>query len=175
MRRISLLALFLMLTSTYLGAQKCQDLMLDMRLPKKLKTKGKPKVARWADVDRLLNELSEKLQGKECKFTFNQIFRIDSKDVFFPLTNSVIRIVPEDTFDGLPVATKEGEPLGEYAGRFRFEKSGGLYARESISLFYFQYKNPQGQMQQAARGQLLFDSFVVPWDQIQSKTAISTF
>ena len=151
----------------------CQELAADLKLPKKMKTRGKPKVAKWEDVDKMLSELSERIAGTDCRLTFGEIFRHKDEDVYFPLTNSAIRIVPEDAFTGLTVFTKEGFELGPYSGRVKYERSGGLYARKSYQLYYFQYQDSSGKMQSVGN-RLLLDDFVVKWPDLMDRTAIAS-
>jgi hypothetical protein len=149
----------------------CAEVVADLKLPKKMKTRGKPKVCKWEDVDEMLSELSERFNGTDCKLTFGEIFRHKDEDVYFPLTNSAVRIAPEEAFTGLTVFTKEGFELGPYAGRVRYERSGGLYARKSYQLYYFQYNDSAGKMQSVGN-RLLLDEFVVKWPGLLDRVAV---
>mgnify|MGYP001817836998 CR=1 FL=1 len=54
----------------------CEELAADLKLPKKMKTRGKPKVAKWEDVDKMLSELSERIAGTDCRLTLERSFAI---------------------------------------------------------------------------------------------------
>ena len=156
-----------------LPAQDCQSILQEFKLPRKLKTRGKPKVLKWQDVDKTLNDVDRALQGKTCTFTFDQLFTTKNEEAYFPLTNSVVRLVPEESLIDARVFAKEGDELGKYAGRARYERSGGLYARESYIVFYFQYEDARGELQSVGTD-LLFDSFTVPWSELRGLVALST-
>lgn len=173
MRRVAGLLALVLLGTPLLAAQDCQDIVLEMKLPKKLKTRGKPRMARWEIVDRTLNDLAQRLQGRSCRFTFGQIFENGRDDVLFPLTNTVVRIVPEASLSGLTVITREGHELGPYEGRVRFDRSGGLYALDKYSLYYFQYRGSDSQVH-AAGTRLLLDDFGVRWAELRDRAALDT-
>jgi hypothetical protein len=157
-------------------AQDCPEVLREMKLPKKLKTRGKPKVLKWEDVDGVLNDVDKKLQGDTCSFAFNQLFSTKNKDAYFPLTNSVIRLVPEASLTGLKVFNNEGDELGTFAGKVRYERTGGLYARRSYVLYYFQFEDSNGQLQSVGgqSSQLLLDRFTVRWSELKGRVALST-
>ncbi len=152
-------------------SDSCAELVADLKLPKKMKTRGKPKIAKWEDVDKMLSELSERFDGTDCKLTFGEIFRHKDEKVYFPLTNTAIRIAPEEAFTGLVVFAKEGFELGPYVGRVRYERSGGLYARKSYQLYYFQYRDSD-QKNQSVGNRLLLDEFVVKWPDLLDRVAV---
>lgn len=174
MKRVVFLLLTFGLLATAAVAD-CSTIALELKLPVKLKTKGKPKVARYDKVDQTLYSLTRSLQGSVCEFSFSRLFKMKDEEVFFPLTNSVIRLAPEGTFKGLEVFTKDGDELGEYEGRVKYERSGGLYApgRKSYSLFYFQFRSKAGRLESVGQ-RLLLDNFVVKWADIKDKVAVST-
>lgn len=154
-------------------AESCDEIVTDLKLPKKIKTRGKPKVAKWEDVDKMLSEISERFEVTECGLTFAEIFRLKDENVFFPLTNSAVRIAPAEAFEGLTVFTKEGFELGPYVGRVKYEKSGGLYARKSYELYYFQYRDSDGRMQSVGN-RLLLDEFTVRWSNLKDRVAVQS-
>jgi hypothetical protein len=166
--------LVLMLWGTpVLAAQDCQSVATELKLPRKLKTRGKPRMAKWEDIDKTVNALADRLQGAACRFTFGQVFTSGREDILFPLTNSVVRIAPENALNGLTVVTREGNELGPYEGRVRYDRSGGLYAQRSYSLFHFQYRGPDSQMH-AVGSRLLLDDFGVNWAELKDRAAIDT-
>jgi hypothetical protein len=173
LKRIALLLLLSVIVAPAVAAQDCQSLLREMKLPRKVGTQGKPRVIKWQDVDKTLNDVEKALQGKSCTFTFAQLFRTKHEEALFPLTNSVVRIVPEASFQGMMVRTRAGDELGEYGGSFRYDRSGGGFALSRYSLVSFQYRDSQGEYHTAG-SDLLIDQYGVPWEKLQGKVAIST-
>ena len=96
-------------------ATQCDSLKNELKLPVKAKTRGKPKVIKWELVDKTMDSL-DKFEGASslCQMTFEQIFKTDRDDLYFPLTNTVIRLAPEGTFDGLKFYTKDEVEQGTF-------------------------------------------------------------
>lgn len=151
---------------------ECQQISEEMELPADLKTSGKIKAARWQIVDRILNDLSERVDGLNCGFTFSEVFEVsDPDETYFPITNTALRIVPEESFSGLTVFRKDGEAIGTFDSRVAYQRSGGLYARKSYTLYYFQYKDDEGRFQSSGN-RLLLDDFLVRWSEIENRLAL---
>jgi len=159
-----------MITPT--AAEDCSSILFSMRLPKVVKTRGKPKVAKWEDTDKVINELQERLQGLSCTYRFDQLFDLKD-DRYFPLTNSTIRLVPEASLMDTDVYNNSGDLLGAFSGKIQYERSGNLYAKKSYKVYYFQYKNSSGKFQSVG-SELLLDKYLLKWEDIKSKTALST-
>ena len=152
---------------------ECEAIGAEFKVPVKLKTRGKPKVGKWEKVDEILNGIGENLGSADCKFTFGELFKTkQQEELYFPLTNSVLRIAPEESFTGITVFTKEGTALGTFSNRVRYERAGGLQVKKSYSVYYFQYKNPADKLQSVGH-RLLLDDFVVKWIDIKDKVAVS--
>jgi hypothetical protein len=154
----------------------CEELTVKYKLPKEIGKRKGPDRLKWEDVDRILTGLREDLQGRECQFTFSSLFRVKSKKeqvIYFPLSNNVLRTVPEGSLEGVQVFNMEGKPLGLYDSRVPHEKSGGGLAKKSYTLFSFQFKNAKGEYESIG-GRLLLDEFLVKWDDIKDKVAITT-
>jgi len=160
--------------------------------PCKVKKRRRPRMIRWEDVDRCLNQaaarvdweaLSERLarlradaQGvSETEFQaaveaslasralpFEQALAVKDENVLLPLTNSVLRFLPENSLTGLMVSDKTGTKLGEFVGIYVYERLGGLASANTYRLFLFQYTDLNGNVQ-AAPDKLLLDSYGVPW------------
>ena len=156
-----------------LGTDCCQSILVDLKLPAKLKTRGKPSRARWDQVDKVLTSLLEKLEGKGCEFTFDQAFKTTKLELYFPLTNGVLKTVPEGSLKGVPVFNDTGELLGQYENRFSYERTGGLYRKKAYRLYCFQFRDSQGRLQSSGN-RLLLDSFLVKWEDIAKMVALST-
>jgi hypothetical protein len=160
--------------------------------PCEAKTRGKPKMLRWEDVDRCLNNaaarvdweassrrLSElaasfpKVTGNQFAtaveaavaahaLRYEQLLKVRNPDALLPLTNTLLKYLPAGSLDSLPVTDKQGTEVGTFAGTYAYERTGGLATANTYRLVLFQYKDPSGSMQTAA-GKLLLDSFGVPW------------
>ena len=173
MRKTGLFVLTMMIVSSAILAQDCQGLLLEMKLPKKVGTRGKPRMIKWEEVDKVLNDVEKAVQGKSCSYTFGQLFRTKHGDALFPLTNSVVRIAPEASFQGMMIVTRAGDEVGEYGGTFRYDRAGGGYALSRYSLESFQYRDSTGAYHTAGSG-LLIDQYGVTWEKLQGQVAIST-
>ncbi len=142
--------------------------------PKKIKTRGKPKVARWEEVDKVLARLEEARAALSDRrsLTFADLFLIEDDGVLFPLTHSVLKHADEAGLNGLQVFTREGEELGRFAGKYVYEKRGGTVGPEGYDLTYFQYNDKQGRLQVAAAGPYgpLLDNFCLRWGDVKLKT-----
>lgn len=165
--------LFLLSFYTPAPAIDCQSVSLDLKLPLKLKTRGKPSRARWEQVDKVMTSLHQRLKGEGCEFTFDQIFKSKKTELYFPLTNNVLRTVPEASLKGLSVFNQAGELLGRYENRVTYERSGGLYAKNSYTLYYFQFMDQRREIQSSGH-RLLLDDFLVKWGDLAKKISLST-
>ncbi len=152
--------------------EQCSLIAKELKLPAKLKTRGKPRRARWEKVDEVISGLRGRIEGTSCSWTLNQLFRPTKKELMFPLTNNLLRTTPDASLDGVAVFNQQGELLGQYANRVMFQRSGGLYKKRKYTLYYFQYKNPQGKLQSSGN-QLLLDTYLVRWDDIKERVVIA--
>lgn len=164
-RTICLLAALFLMTGP-LWADDCAGVLQELKLPKKVKTRGKPKVAKWEDVDKILSQVSKLTEGKACTFSVDQLFATKKDDIFFPLSNSVIRVAPEHAFEGIQIFAKEGDEIGKFLGRVKYERSGGLYASGSYELYYFQYEDAEGG-RFTVGNRLLLGDYVVRWNDVK--------
>ncbi len=174
MRRILPAVILIFFSFSSISAAQCESLLNKFDLPVKAKTRGKPKVVKWELVDKTMSNLNE-FEGVQpgCELTFGQVFKTDRKDLYFPLTNTLIRLAPEEVFKGLKFYSKDGVEQGTYVQRTVFEKTGGLYARRSYKIYIFQYTTPSGRLMKVG-SQLLLDNFVFKWDDIKDKVAFTT-
>ncbi len=152
--------------------EQCSSIARELKLPAKLKTRGKLHRARWEKVDQVISNLRKKIQGTSCSWTLNQLFRPTKKELMFPLTNNLLRTTPDASLEGVEVFNQRGERLGLYANRVMYQRSGGLYRKREYTLYYFQYKNSQGKLQSAGK-QLLLDSYLVRWEDIKDRVVIA--
>lgn len=173
MRRILLLVLVMGFASFGLASDRCGSIGHDLKLPVKLKTRGRPVRARWEQVDKVVTELRNSLQGKACEWTFGQVFKTGKEELYFPLTNNLIRTAPEGTLKGLNIFDREGKGVGDYERRVTYERSGGLYVKKGYTLYYFQYKDAKDELYTTGN-RLLLDNYLVKWDDLAERTIIST-
>jgi len=201
--RLTILALFGFFASGY-GQNPSDSLQAEIeeliseayqtaaiKFPCKVKTRGKAKMLRWEDVDKCLNnasnrvdweELSEKLQAirensgahtfdmiseiesslSTHAIPFEKIFRVKEIEALLPLSNSMLKFLPSDSLMDLPVYDNSGERVGSFSGVYSYERSGGLMVANSFKISVFQYTDLNGRMQ-APIGKLLMDSYGVPW------------
>jgi hypothetical protein len=160
--------------------------------PCKVKTSGKPKMLRWQDVDRCVNDaagrvdwaaLSARLKELRASagrisasefenvvgaaldaqvLTYDKLFVVKNTNVLLPLTHSVLKYLPANSLLDLPVFDRRGTEVGTFAGAFPYERSGGLSTTGTYRLMLFQYKDRNGNIQSPS-DKLLLDSFGVPW------------
>jgi hypothetical protein len=155
-------------------AEDCAAIAKELKLPVNLKTRGKPKVGKWEKVDEILNRVAKNPSARACRFAFRDLFRNKKEaELHFPLTRSVLKEVPEDVLRGVAVYTKEGDLLGRYENRVRYEKSGGLQVLDSYESYYFQFSTPAGKLESVGN-RLLLDSYVVKWTDIKDKVAVTS-
>ncbi|MBN2321846.1 MAG: hypothetical protein JXR49_22400 [Acidobacteria bacterium] len=164
--------------------------------PCKPKTGGKPRMIRWQDVEKCLNDAEERIDWEEITrqiealreeggfaradfyeavessmsahaIPYDRVFSVKKKDALLPLSNTVLKFLPDESLIDLPVYSKRlKEKIGTFAGSFTYERSGGLSAANTYRLSMFQYKDLRGDLQTPAIGdRLLLDSFGIPWEE----------
>lgn len=173
MRGLVPLLVMLLAVADAWGSNDCQAILQQLHLPHRVKTRDKPRVARWEQVDEIVNDLRQTAQNAHCRFSFETLFKTRRKEMFFPLTNSLLSIVPEESLKGLTVFRHDGTELGSFVGKVLYERSGNLYATKSYHLYFFQYRDRQGKLQTSGT-QLLLDRFTVKWADVAAKTAFAS-
>ncbi|PYV15671.1 MAG: hypothetical protein DMG07_09275 [Acidobacteria bacterium] len=161
-------------------------------LPCRIKTRGKPKMLRWEEVDRCLNTaagrvdwpaLARELESIRAAVrvvpaiefnaaveaslsaqaqSFEKVFAVKDDESLLPLTNSVLKFIPQDSLQNLPVFNRVGDEVGTFLGPYSYERTGGLASANTYRLTLFQYTDRNGNVQ-SANDKLLLDSFGVPW------------
>jgi len=158
--------------------------------PCRLKAGGKPKMLHWQAVEKCLSNAEEcvdwegfyhqlqkireefRLQALDLTaavesslsahaLPYDKVFLVTDIEALVPLSNALLRFLPENSLLDLPVYDKSGARVGTFAGVYSFEKVGqisGMQNRHAL----FQYTDSRGNMQ-AAPDKLLLDSFGVPW------------
>lgn len=156
------------------GEEPRSAALRELKLPVKLKTRGKPRRAKWEQVDKVLTELRKNLQGTTCEFKFEEIFKTDKEKLYLPVTNNLVRTVSEAALAGVPIFNQSGERMGEYEGRVTYNRSGGLYVKKSYTLYYFQFRDTEGKLQSTGN-RLLLDDYLVRWSDIKNRVAVNFF
>jgi len=100
--------------------------------------------------------------------TYDRVFVVKDPETLVPLTNSVLKFLPSDSLQTLPVYDKGGTQVGTFIGTYSYERTGGLASANKYSLVLFQYADRNGNVQPAG-DRLLLDSFGVPWKEAQSQ------
>jgi len=101
----------------------------------------------------------------EQALPYHKVFRVREKEeneTLLPLSNSLLKFLPENSLAGLTVYNKDGESLGTFLGAYPFERSGGLTILNEYRMMNFQYTDLKGSAQ-APTEKFLLDSFGVPW------------
>jgi hypothetical protein len=165
--------------------------------PCKMKARGQAKMVGWQDVAKCLNkahdlveweELSQQIQkiqesGRYHKndvasaveaslssqaISYDKVFTVKQPKALLPLSSSLLKFLPADSFLNFPVYDKKGIKIGTFSGTYFFERRGGLMASTDYQMTIFQYTDLNGQMQSPAE-RLLLDSYGVPWKDAQSR------
>jgi hypothetical protein len=158
--------------------------------PCKLKSGGKPKMLSWEGIEKCFykadqsidwGSLSGKLQKIRDKgryqtvdllnavessliahtLPFDKVFLVKESEVLLPLSNSILKALPEDSLMNLPVYDKSGKQIGTFAGSYTFEKVGEISGNKQRHAL-FQYTDANGKICSSS-DRLLLDSFGVPW------------
>jgi hypothetical protein len=167
------------------------------KFPCELKAGGKPKMLRWQSADKCLNlayesvdweNISRRLQEIQVKgrnesadflstveaalsahaVIYDKVFIVKDDKALLPLSNSVLKFLPADSFLDLPVTDKTGKKIGTFSGIYTFEKMGEISGKKQRH-FLFQYTDVKGEMQSSS-DRLLLDSFGVSWkDAVQQR------
>jgi hypothetical protein len=169
------------------------------KFPCKLKSGGKPKMLRRQEIDICLNAASDSVDwdsvssqlqdlrqtsripwaelvaAVEASMTahalpFDKVFNVKEPKALLPLTNSLLKFLPSDSLQNVPVLMKSGEKVGTFAGVYSFERTGELAAANTYKLNIFQYADSNGNLQSpAASNRLLLDRYGVPWNDAMSQ------
>jgi hypothetical protein len=98
---------------------------------------------------------------------FDRVFLVKKTESLLPLSNTVLRYLPENSLMDLPVFDKSGRQVGTFAGGYTFEKMGEISgSRQEHSVF--QYADAAGKIHSSS-DKLLLDSFGVPWNAANSQ------
>lgn len=147
---------------------------------KKIKARGPQHILRFEDIDRRLTDIvtwmeqqqtalpdPEAPKGAPVSASFAELFQPVRTDALFPLTNSVVRWVPESSLAGLTVFDSTGTPMGTFSNKYPFTRSGA----SSYTLWFFQYQSSDGHLRRTGPD-LLLDRFSVRWLDIAGKPCL---
>ena len=169
----------------------------ELKFPCKAKPRGKAKILRWQDIEKCVNYahdrvdwegLSSQLQKireaagvdrermtevMEASLSaqaipFNKVFLIKEDAALLPLSNSLLKFLPDKSLVNLPIYNNKMELLGSFSGIYAFEKRGELASASSYRISNFQYKDLKGDMQTPTE-RFLIDLYGVPWKDAQSQ------
>jgi len=101
----------------------------------------------------------------EQALLYDKVFLVKEKEVgeaLLPLSNSLLKFLPENSLNDLMVYNKAGDMLGVFIGAYSFERSGGLEILTGYRMTNFQYTDLYG-IAQAPGERFLLDSYGVPW------------
>ncbi len=158
--------------------------------PCKIKAGGKPKILSWEGIEKCFYKANERMDWEslsikiqeirdkgryqnadvisamEASLTrhalpFEKVFRVKEAEVLLPLSNSILRYLPENSLMELPVYDRSGTRVGTFAGGYTFEKMGEISGNRQVHSL-FQYTDPAGKIHSSS-DRLLLDSFGVPW------------
>ena len=101
----------------------------------------------------------------EHAISYDNVFRVREKEAgaaLLPLSNSLLKFLPENSLAEFTVYNKTGDLLGVFIGAYAFERSGGLEILTGYRMVYFQYTDLYGTAQTPGE-RFLLDSYGVPW------------
>jgi hypothetical protein len=165
--------------------------------PCKVKSGGKPNMMRWETIGECLakayenvdwEEVSQRLQDIRKEFglqageilslaesslashalTFDRVFVVKDTRALLPLSNPVLKFLPDNSLQNLPVIEKAlKKQVGTFTGTYEFERTGDVSGNKT-RLVLFQFTDPKGDIHSAAE-RLLLDRYGVPWKEAMSQ------
>jgi hypothetical protein len=162
------------------GDPAARQAVLKQFPPRKIKARGPHHILRFEDIDRRLADVAARLEQRQATLpdpeaskgtpvsaSFAELFLPSRTDALFPLTNSVIRYVPESSLAGLTVFDSTGTPMGSFSNKYPYARSGA----QSYTLWYFQYQASDGHLRRTGPD-LLLDRFSVRWLDVADKPCL---
>lgn len=134
------------------------------------------RLLRFEEVDRHLAAVMkwvgtqswEGIPPGSLALTFADLFAAETSDTLLPLTNTVVRLAPEESLEGLPVRDEKGGVLGKYRYKYCYSRSG----EQRYTLWFFQYETPEGRLQQTGNA-LLLDRYAARWSELKDRVLLS--
>jgi hypothetical protein len=161
--------------------------------PCRVKSAGNPKMMRYQEVDSCLNGANDRVDWEELarqvkslqqneripwmdlatalessfaarSLHFDKVFKVKNAAALMPLSNSLLKFLPANSLQDLPVFAKTGVKVGSFSGVYSTERAGDLAAANTFQLFVFQFTDPKGNVQlPASANKLLLDRYAVAW------------
>jgi hypothetical protein len=161
-----------------------------VKFPCTLKTQGTAKILSWQTVSKCLNAANDRVQWEDLSLQiqeirkerryqdaeiysalesslsahaipYSEVFQVKDAEALLPLSSSLLKFLPADSLQDLPVYDGEGARIGTFAGIFVVEKVGD-YSGRTLKHARFQYTDPSGGMHTPSE-QLLMDSYAIRW------------
>jgi hypothetical protein len=158
------------------------------QFPCKLGTNGK--MLKWQKIEECLNEANDRVDWEsvtgqlknlirdyhaqesellvlleksvvEHALPYDKVFIVKKQKAFLPLSNSLLKFLPENSFSGITVFDSRGKKIGTFSSVYYFEKIGSI-SGNITRLPLFQYTDFQKSVQ-SSPDRLLTDSFGVLW------------
>ena len=143
----------------------------------------------WDDLSAQLRELKDETRANTSDdflqavdkilsahaLAYDKVFIVKEKDfkALLPLTHSVLKYLPANSLQDLPVYGDTGEKVGTFDGVYFSERSGGLANLTTYSLARFQYKDENGNVHSAIDSLHLptegIGSYGIPWSDAMSQ------
>jgi hypothetical protein len=104
--------------------------------------------------------------------SYDKIFTVKIKNAktLLPLSNSVLKFLPDNSLQDLPVFSRQGAKVGVFAGVYTYDRSGELAAANNYKLSIFQYADSNGNIHvPPSANRLLLDRYGVPWNDAMSQ------
>ena len=101
----------------------------------------------------------------EHALSYEKVFLVKKKEegeALLPLSNSLLKFLPEKSLADLLVYSQKGELLGKFLDTYSYERSGGLRVLNEYRMVSFQYIDTRGETQ-APSETFLLDLYGVPW------------
>ncbi|MBI4483719.1 MAG: hypothetical protein HY652_12630 [Acidobacteria bacterium] len=171
--------------------------------PKRIKTRGKARVADWGkvdariksfadaiDLDGLVSQLRSRTSSPlesppqledrlnrlllEYSIPFESVFLLEREDALFPLTNNVLKHTRDSIIKDLPLFDNRGKPAGTAEGKGTYEKTSDLFLGNRLRLEFLVYRDANGQLGFSSQN-LLLDSFNVRWKELKRSKGFFPF
>ena len=163
-------------TPVAVARDDCEEQLVGMGMPLRVKVSGKPRAAQWGRVNKILGEyLLESSRLKGCDVSFQEVFSLARQDAYFPVLFNLLRLVPEESLMGVPVYRQDGTLMGHFENVVTFEKRGA----RSYKSYYFQFRDQNDELQSAGKPELIDipnrkPLFLLKWEDIQRKAVLSS-
>ena len=151
-------------------AVNCQDLADDLNIPAHLRdARHRPPL--WEQVDVVLVRVIPALQGQQCSFRFEELFKGLGEDEWLPLTNRLLAAVPRASLQGQRIWSSSGVPLGSFLSVVSEDSEAPWPAFHAF--YSLRYRSNDGAVNSSGRS-LLQGSLTLKWADAKGKVAVDT-